>query len=513
MLRADGTGSGMADQGLDLDFGAPPLVTVRQASKRFGATQALDRVDLDVHPGSVLALLGQNGAGKSTVIKVLAGVYTLDSGEVTVCGAPLGSAEATGKISFIHQDLGLVPGLSVAENVALGTGYPRRRGLIAWSEARRRAERALEIVGSDIDPRTRVVDLSRTEKSLVAIGRALVVNAKVLVLDEPTASLPVDETYRLFTVLRRLRDEGLGLVYVSHRLDEVFEIADRVTIMRDGAVVTDASLSTLTPDEVIGQIVGRTPVPPPPPAPARTEQIALALRDVVGERVGPVSMAVRAGEVVGLVGLAGAGHVELGRTVVGDLELYGGEMTLMGRPYRPANVTAAVAGGLGFVTSNRADEGLAMPLTLTENLRPNPVVTGTAGLSFRRNGREREIARALIKIFGVRPADPDLPVSGLSGGNQQKIILGRWLSTGASVLILEEPTAGVDVGAKHEIYTLLDRALARGVAVLLISTDFEEVAAVCHRALVFKDGSIVREIDGNELTVTALVSLASGAAA
>lgn len=494
-------------------IGAPPLIIARAASKRFGATQALSSVDLRVEPGSILALLGQNGAGKSTIIKVLAGVYTLDSGAVTVCGAPLGSAEAAGKISFIHQDLGLVPGLSVAENVALGTGFPRRFGLIGWSDVRRRAARALELVGSDLNPRTRVADLSRTEKSLVAIGRALVVDAKVLVLDEPTASLPVDETHRLFSVLRRLRDEGLGVVYVSHRLDEVFDIADHVTIMRDGAVVADAALNTLAPSEVIEHIVGRRPVPPPPPAPRAGQPVALSLSEVVGARVGPVSLSVRAGEVVGLVGLSGAGHVEVGRTVLGDMPCYSGTMSLRGEPYQPSTVAAAVTRGLGFVTSNRADEGLAMALTLTENLRPNPVLSGAGGLHLRRNRIEREEARRLIARFGVRPGDPDLPVSALSGGNQQKVILGRWLSTDASVLVLEEPTAGVDVGAKHEIYTLLDHALQRGVAVLLISTDFEEVAQVCHRALVFKDGRIVREIAAGELTVNSLVSYASGAAA
>jgi ribose transport system ATP-binding protein len=490
-----------------------PVITVRGAGKRFGATQALHDVDLDIRPREVLALLGQNGAGKSTLIKVLAGVYDLDTGSALVGGHPVGTPAADGMIAFVHQDLALVPGLSVAENIALGAGYPRRGRLIAWGAARTRAERALAIIGSDLDPRTRVADLSRTDKSLVAIARALVVDAKVLVLDEPTASLPVDETHRLFTVLRRLRDDGMALVYVSHRLDEVFEIADRVTIMRDGRVVGETAVAATTPQQVVTAIVGRQPVPPAPPSPPADETKVLVLDGVVGERVGPVSLEVRAGEVVGLVGLSGAGQVELGRTVLGASACFEGVLELHGRAYRPTSVAAAVGRGLGFVTSNRAEEGLAVSLTVTENLVPNPSVRGTGRLEFRRHGVERVLAQRLVEEYGVRPADPTLPVAGLSGGNQQKVILARWLSTDASVLILEEPTAGVDVGAKHEIYTLLDRALARGVAALLISTDFEEVAQVCHRALVFKDGRIVREIPRADLSVKSLVAYASGAAA
>jgi ribose transport system ATP-binding protein len=333
------------------------------------------------------------------------------------------------------------------------------------------------------------------------------------VLDEPTASLPVDETDRLFTVLRRLRDSGMGLIYVSHRLDEVFEIADRVTIMRDGRVVSSGAIADITPAEVIRQIVGRTPVPAPPPAPPAQSRPVLQMKDVVSERVGPVSITLRAGEILGLVGLSGAGHVELGRTLIGALPCHDGSMELFGKEFRPLSVPAAVRDGIGFVTSNRAEEGLAMPLTVTENLLPNPALRGHRPWHFRRNGQELEQARALVTEFGVRPADPELIVSALSGGNQQKVILGRWLSTDAKVLVLEEPTAGVDVGAKHEIYTLLDQALARGVAVLLISTDYEEVAHVSHRALVFKDGLIVRDIPRSELSVQTLVAFASGAAA
>jgi ribose transport system ATP-binding protein len=330
-------------------------------------------------------------------------------------------------------------------------------------------------------------------------------------LDEPTASLPADETEVLFTVLRRLKANGMGMVYVSHRLDEVFAIADRVTIMRDGKVVSDGLLADTDPDEVITKIVGRKPVPPPPPAPPSTDRAVLEVDGLIGERVGPISLSVKAHEVIGLVGLSGAGHVEFGRTILGALQLFGGSMTLEGRPYRPKGVPGAVARGLGFVTSNRAEEGLGLELTVTENLIPNPAIQGAKAFTFRSNRAEERVARDLVKEYGVRPADPTLVVGGLSGGNQQKVILGRWLSTDAKVLILEEPTAGVDVGAKHEIYTLLDGALARGLAVILISTDFEEVAQVSHRVAVFKDGVIVREISRAELTVSALVGAASGA--
>lgn len=520
------------------------IVAVRGLSKRFGATRALTEVDLDVRAGSVVALLGQNGAGKSTLIKILAGVQAADSGTVTVSGIPLGSSGAGAQMAFLHQDLGLVDGLSVAENIALGPGYPRRGPLIGWRAVRRNAQRALDIVGSALDPGTRVAELSRTERSMTALARALVVDdVRVLVLDEPTASLPIAETERLFAILRTLRDRGLGLLYVSHRLDEVFAIADEMTVLRDGEVVRRGRIADTDPGEVVRAIVGRRPVPSPPPAVPAAGRVGAAVRPLpggsahgsadrsggpsraldaapalevdglVGERFGPLSLALRHGEVLALVGLAGAGHVELGRTLFGALPVAAGTISIDGSPFSPRGTADAVRRGLGFVTSNRVDEGLGTELTVAENLLPNPALQGQRLWTVRRHGVENRFADALVRRFDIRPPDARLPVSALSGGNQQKVLLARWLSIGARVLILEEPTAGVDVGAKSELYALLDEALAGGLAAVLICTDFEEVAAVSHRAMVVRDGLVVAAIDRPQLSVAALVGAASGAAA
>ncbi len=491
--------------------GAPPLIAVRGLTKRFGATRALDEVDLEVHEGRVLALLGANGAGKSTVIKVLAGIHRLDGGTVEVAGYPLGSPEARSRLAFLHQDLGLVAELSIAENVALGTGFPRSRGLVSWKTVRTQAEQALERVGADLDPRTLVSELSRTERSLVAIGRALAVDAKVLVLDEPTASLPVDETGRLFTVLRELRDRGLGMIYVSHRLDEVFAIADDVVVLRDGRVVGEGVVGEIAPREIVRLIVGREPTEAAAHVDRTTHELALELDGVVAERVGPVSFTVARGEVVGLVGLAGAGMEEIGRVVAGAARLQGGRITVGGEPLSGGSVKASLEAGVAFVTSNRMDEGLGPNLTVTENLLPNPRVRGSGPLSPVRHRTESALAEELVRTYGVAPANPSLPVTALSGGNQQKVILGRWLSTDARVLVLEEPTAGVDIGAKHELYALLGRALDAGLAVVLVSTDVEEVSLVCTRALVFRDGLITDELARDALSVERLTALSTGA--
>jgi ribose transport system ATP-binding protein len=512
------------------DAPAEPLVSIRGLSKRFGGTPALSGVDLDIHRGSILALLGQNGAGKSTLIKILAGVHRADEGEVTVAGHRLGTDAASRTMSFIHQDLGLVEWMTVAENIALGTGYPRRGGLVSWRRTRERSIEALAIVAAHLDPHTPIADLTRAERSLVAIARALADKAELIVLDEPTASLPAADCARLFDVLRTLRGRGHGIIYVSHRLGEIHQVADTFAVLRDGRLICDGRLADRKPTALVRDIVGHEPtsyrparLPPPSTEALRAAgmsadmpaslpfagQPALALNQVCAEGVGPVDLALCPGEIVGMVGLTGAGQMELGRALAGCRPITGGQVLLDGRPYRPRSVAEAVDAGVGFVTSNRQEEGCALELTVRENFLANPRADRTSPLHWIRPRRERKTAAALVDAFSIRPRNCEAVIATLSGGNQQKIMIGRWLRVHRRLLILEEPTAGVDVGAKAEIYRLLDSALTTGLAVLLISTDMEEVANVCHRALVFVRGTATAELTGNALNVTALTHTAS----
>ncbi|MGP8304079.1 sugar ABC transporter ATP-binding protein [Streptomyces inhibens] len=491
--------------------GPDPLVRIRGLSKRFGGTLALDAVDLDIHSGSILALLGPNGAGKSTLIKVLAGVHHADAGEVTVAGHPLGTEAASRTMSFIHQDLGLVEWMTVAENIALGTGYPRRAGLVSWRRTQKQCTEALGIVAAHLDPRATLADLPRAERSLVAIARALSTQAELIVLDEPTASLPAADCARLFDVLHTLRDQGHALVYVTHRLDEVYKVADAFAVLRDGHLISQGPLADHSPAQLVHDIVGHEPggyrI-----APAAGPTV-LSLERVRTDNTAPVSLELRAGEILGMVGLTGAGHMELGRALTGARQIVDGRVLLDGRPYAPGTVAAAVDSGVGFVTSDRQEEGCAAELTVRENFLANPRADGLPALHWISPRRERAEAAELINRFSVYPRDSEAPIATLSGGNQQKVMVGRWLRMSRSLLILEEPTAGVDIGAKTAIYRLLQDALAEGLGVLLISTDFEEVANVCHRALVFVRGAVTVELSGKALTVTELAHASSAMAA
>jgi ribose transport system ATP-binding protein len=492
---------------------APPLLEVVALSKQLGGTRALQNVDFDVRRGEIHALLGGNGAGKSTLIKVLAGVHNPDTGTISLAGKVIDTGVDQPAISFIHQDLGLIDAMTIAENIGLVRGYPRRSGIIDWTALRENARRALALVGSTLDPELTVSQLRATDKSMVAIARALAGDAQLLVLDEPTASLPEADVARLFDVLTRLREHGVGMIYVSHRLDEVFRIADRVTVLRDGKKVATRTLAETTPNELVLMIVGRPPAdvfvkPLHPEA-----QTVLEIRDLTVAEAGPVSLTVRAGEMVGLTGLRGAGQDEVGRAIAGILPITSGTIQLHGRTVRPTSPAAAIALGIGFVSSKRQEESLAVALCVQENLFLNPAAYGRAITKAQSWQQERSAAAAIVERFDVRPRDPERVVSTLSGGNQQKVVVARTVSVGRALLVLEEPTQGVDVGAKAEIYATLATALTRetGLGVILVSSDLEEIAGVCSRALIFRYGKIVDEVGGSAMTLQSLTALVTGA--
>jgi ribose transport system ATP-binding protein len=426
-----------------------------------------------------------------------------------LAGAPLAGDIRQRPINFIHQDLGLVDDMTVAENIALVNGYPRSGRLISWNRTRRQAVQALEVLETPIDVDRPMRSLSATERSIVGLARAVSAHCEVLVLDEPTAALPAADVNRLFVILRRLRDRGVGLIYVTHRIDEVFALADRVCVLRNGRVVASSNIADVTPSELVAQILGRplTDLFVEPPTPSH--DIVLDVRNLVSGAAGPVSFQVHAGEVVGLVGRIGAGHDTVGRAIYGALPLDDGEVVLAG-----ARVGGSIArsrrGGVEFASGKRAEEGLAGMLSVRENLWMNVASYGRGAFSLESRGAERRHATDVLHRYDVRLNDPEQAISTLSGGNQQKVILARSMETAPRLFIVEEPTAGVDVGAKAQIYRIIEEALGKGLAVLMISSDFEEIAATCFRALVFERGVIAAELRKPNVSQEQLIRIASG---
>jgi ribose transport system ATP-binding protein len=492
------------------------LLTFENITKRFGGTTALRDVSVHLDAGEVLALLGENGAGKSTLIKSLAGIHTPDEGRILFKGETYNHRpprpNEKQRVAFIHQDLGLVEWMSVAENVGLAQGFSRSGGLIDWRGTERRAIAALAKVGCDFDPSRRVQSLSRTEKSLVAIARALATEADVLVLDEPTASLPADEVERMFDVLRDLRARGVGMIYVSHRLDEIFRIADRVAVLRDGRLVGAKPVKETSSTELVNMIVGREVKDLYIRAKGAKGRETLKVNNLKTSSAGPVSFSAYQGEVLGLVGLRGAGHESVARALFGD-EPHHGVASLDDKQLDLSSPQKALVQGLGLIARDRTEECIAPALSIRENFFLNPSAIGRALTSILAPSAEAQKALGIGTEVGLRPNDPTFAIEALSGGNQQKVVVGRWLATSRKLLIAEDPTAGVDVGAKAEIYRLVARALEQGLTVIVVSTDFEEVAHICHRALVFSRGVIVSEISERKLTTQSLIHAASASEA
>jgi ribose transport system ATP-binding protein len=486
-----------------------PLLSVRHVAKTFGGTRALRDVSFSLYEGEVLALLGENGAGKSTLIKILAGVHPLEEGSIWFDGRDVSGALTSLPIAFIHQDLGLIDWMTVLENVCLTRGFAKVSGLISWKASRASAVEALQALGADIEPDMRVAQLGRTERSLVAIARALSTNARIVVMDEPTASLPADEVARLFAAVEMLRARGVGIVYVSHRLEEIFSIAQRVVVLRDGRVAGESEVDAISPAALIQMIVGRATCSTPRAPAVADAPTVLELEKASVGNIGPLDLQLRAGEMVALTGLRGAGQETVGRALFGLLPLDGGTVRIAGRPVKLPSPAAAIREGIRYVSADRGGESVVQGFTVHENLYLNPCAAGTGLLDRLRHGAECERARTVGRHLRLSPNDPLARIDALSGGNQQKVVMGRWLHLKGRVMVLEDPTAGVDVGAKAEIYRLLLDALAAGLAIILISTDFVEVATLCRRALVFSRGRIVDELNDDGLTSASLLTAAS----
>ena len=483
------------------------MLEVRNLDKSFYATHAANNVSFSVNQGEVVALLGENGAGKSTVIKMLAGVYRPDSGDVYMDGQKLSLDGTSSEIAFVHQTLGLIEWMTVAENIAQTIGYPKKMGLISPSAMNQQAVEVLKIVGGGIDPDARIFNLTRTDRSLLAIARALIQKPKILVLDEPTASLPASDVKRLFEVLKDLQSTGVGIIYVSHRLDEVYEVADRAVIMRNGAVVADREVKSLPKTELVSLIVGHEVLETQFASPGN--EIQISLKDFMSSGIGPLTLDIYKGEVIAFCGLRGAGQDEIGRAIAGVLSDVSGSISSGAQHLTYSKVSDAVKNGIGFSTSNRETEAVAIGMSVKENLFLNPLLWGRRIWQMTNLKKERADAFPHLDKFGVRPRDPDLSLDTLSGGNQQKVILARWFGLDFKVMVLEEPTMGVDIGAKADIYGLFGDVTRSGTSLIIISTDMEEVVRVANRAVVFFQGKPVKVVEKNEISFNNLISLAS----
>src|SRR5262245_56690120 len=495
-----------------------PLLRLTDVSKAFGGVRALRGVSFDLLPGEVHALVGENGAGKSTLIKIVTGAIQPDSGTLEIAGQPLTDndpvkARAFG-VAAIYQQPALFPDLTVAENIALALEPPRLWRLVNWSDRRARAIELLARIGAKIDPAVVARRLTMPEQQLVEIAKAVGADAKVVIMDEPTSSLSDREVENLFRVVRDLRARGVGVVYVSHRLDELSRIADRVTALRDGALVGTRPMRDVTRGELIKMMVGRDLAAVYPKVEVPHGDVLLETRDLGCSATGVsgVSLSVRAGEILGLAGLVGAGRTELARVLFGLTPADAGEIRLRGRPVVIDSPARAVALGLAYVPEDRRRHGVILDLPVAANttLAVLGRVAAHGWLDF---ARESAVAEGFVRRLGIKTASLETPVGDLSGGNQQKVAVARWLATEPAVLILDEPTQGIDVGAKAEIHRLMGELAGRGLAIVMISSELPEVLGMSDRIAVLHGGTVVGTLGRAEATQEKVLALALGHAA
>jgi ribose transport system ATP-binding protein len=492
-----------------------PLLQMRGIHKAFPGVQALADVSLAVAPGEVVALVGENGAGKSTLIKILSGCHRADAGEITLAGRRLDrftpqQAQALG-ISVIYQEFNLAPPLSVAENVFVGRQPRSAVGILAFGRMRAAAQAILDDLHLPLDARRLVATLSVAEQQMVEIAKAAAFEAQLLVMDEPTATLTEREVTTLFDLVRRLRRQGVAVIYISHRLEEVFRVADRVVVLRDGRNAGDLPVAEATVEKIVRLMVGRELKAMFHKPAVTLGQPVLEVRGLsrAASRLRHVSLSVRAGEIVGLAGLVGAGRTEIARAIFGVDQPDTGQIRVAGQTATIRSPRDAIRAGLGFVPENRKEQGLFLPMAVRENV----TAAGLGRLSrwdFIRFEAERRLVGGLVDRLRIRTPSQEQQVQFLSGGNQQKVVLARWLALRPKVLILDEPTRGIDVGTKTEIYGLMGELARQGVGILMISSELPEILGMSDRILVVREGAIAGELPRAHASQEAVIRLATG---
>ena len=493
---------------------APPLVELRALSRSFGGVQALSKVDLELRAGEIHAVVGENGAGKSTLVKILTGVHQPDSGDIFLEGEEqrIGSAHAAQVlgIAAMYQEPSVFLDLSVAENIFAGRRPRGRLGSVDWSRMNRDAGAVLEELGVDFGPDTPVRGLGVADRQLLEIAKALSTDARVLIMDEPTAALSPREVDNLFRVARRLRDRGVAVVFISHRLEEVRAISDVVTVLRDGRQIATRPAGELSHAEIVRLMVGRSLEALFPKEKAEIRDVALELRGFTRHGFfANVSFAVRRGEILGLAGLVGAGRSEIARSLFGIDPQDGGEVLIGGRPFRPRSPRAALRRGLAYLPEDRLGQGLVPIMSIAANCSMAVLPRLTPG-GFLRPWLERRLARRFIEQLRIRAFSPGQEVHTLSGGNQQKVVLSKWLAAEPRILILDEPTRGVDVGAKADVHRTISQLATQGLAIVLISSELPEVLGMSDRIVVLREGRIATELDGSEATSERVMEAATG---
>jgi len=492
----------------------PPILSAHRISKSFGEIPVLFSIDFDVRPGEVHAIIGENGAGKSTLIKILSGLEQPTSGTIHYRGEqvvlpPNGEAAAMG-IVVIHQELLLAEHLTVADSIFLGREL-HSRGFLKLREMRERASAILDTLHVRIDPEARIHTLSVADKQMVEIAKAISQDARVIIMDEPTAVLSVAETTTLFEQIKRLTAQGVAIIFISHKLDEIMELADRVTVLRDGQLIATLGTENLTPDSIAQMMVGRelSNLYPPKHEPDVDAEIMLSVRDLASPGISGISFDLRRGEILGFAGLIGSGRTAVAETIVGLVRKTGGAVTLRGQPVDFTDVSQSVNAGLAYMTKDRKGRGLLLNVGLQPNLT---LLTLKKHLKrgFLDNASEQQALERSVRRFDIRARDASVPVGKLSGGNQQKLMLGKTMESEPDIIIMDEPTRGIDVGTKQQIYHIIAALAAEGKAIIVISSEMQEVIGLSHKVLVMRNGRLAGQLEGAEIVEAEIMRYAAG---